>query len=154
MKEHVKALTDAQKAIEYDPNYANAHVLLATLLYYAGQPQAGLERIQKAMQINPHHPYNYTFHLGQAYFILKRYEDAVAAFQQGIASNPAAERLHVWLAAAFAQSGDIEEAEWEADQVLTLNPEFSIQRMEEAFPFRDPADREHFLGALRKAGLS
>jgi len=154
MGEYVEALTEAQKAIEYDPNYANGHVLLATLLYYAGRPQEGLERIKKAMQINPHHPYNYTFHLGQAYFILRRYDEAVAAFQQGIASNPAAERLHVWLAAAYAQSGEIDEAEWEADQVLTLNPGFSLNRLLEAFPFQDPADREHFLGALRKAGLS
>lgn len=154
MGEYEKALTEAQKAIEYDPNYANGHVLLATLLYYAGRPQEGLERIQKAMQINPHHPYNYTFHLGQAYFILRRYDEAIDAFQQGIATNPAAERLHVWLAAAYAQSGEIDEAEWEADQVLTLNPEFSIEHLQDAFPFRDPADHEHFLGALRKAGLS
>jgi Tfp pilus assembly protein PilF len=27
--EYVKALVEAQKAIAYDPNYANAHVLLA-----------------------------------------------------------------------------------------------------------------------------
>jgi TolB-like protein/DNA-binding winged helix-turn-helix (wHTH) protein/Tfp pilus assembly protein PilF len=154
MGEHVEALTEAQKAIEYDPNYANGYVLLATLLYYTGRPQEGLERIQKAMLINPHHPYNYTFHLGQAYFILRRYDEAIAAFQQGLATNPAAERLHVWLAAAYAQYGEIDEAEWEADQVLTLNPEFSIQRLQQAFPFRDPADREHFLGGLRKAGLS
>jgi len=65
------------------------------------------------MLINPHHPYNYTFHLGQAYFILRRYDEAIAAFQQGVATNPAAERLHVWLAAAYAQYGEIDEAEWE-----------------------------------------
>lgn len=151
--EYVQALVEAQKAIEYDPNYANAHVLLATLLYYAGRPQEGLERIQKAMQLNPRHPYNYTFHLGQAYFILRRYGEAIAAFQNGIDSNPAAERLHVWLAAAYAQADDAGEAEWEADQVLTLNPEFTVKRMKETFPFKNPADREHFLDGLRKAGL-
>ncbi len=153
-EEYVKALVEAEKAIEYDPNYANAHVLLATLLYYAGRPQEGLVRIQKAMRLNPHHPYNYTFHLGQAFYILGRYDEAIDAFEKGIASNPASERLHVWLAAAYAQSGNIDDAEWEADQVLTLNPEFSLQRMQHTFPFKDPADREHFLVGLRKAGLT
>ncbi len=154
MEEYIKALVEAEKAIEYDPNYANAYVLLATLLYYAGRPEESLERIKKAMRLNPHHPYNYTFHLGQAYYILERYDKAIEAFNNGIASNPASERLHLWLAAAHAQSGDIDEAEWEADQVLTLNPDFSLRRMQQAFPFKDPADREHFLVGLRKAGLT
>lgn len=152
--EYVKALVEAEKAIQYDPNYANAHVLLATLLYYAGRPQEGLERIQKAIQLNPHHPYNYSFHLGQAYYILRRYDEAIEAFKRGIESNPTSERLHVWLAAAYAQSGAIEEARWEATQVLTLNPGFSRVRIQKTFPFKNPADREHFLDGLRKAGLA
>jgi len=152
--EYVKALVEAEKAIQYDPNYATAHVLLATLLYYAGRPQEGLERIQKSIQLNPHHPYNYSFHLGQAYYILQRYGEAIEAFKSGIESNPTSERLHVWLAAAYAQSGDIEEAKWEATQVLTLNPGFSRVRIQKAFPFKNPADREHFLDGLRKAGLA
>lgn len=152
--EYAEALVEAEKAIQYDPNYANAHVLLATLLYYSGRPQEGLERIQKAIQLNPHHPYNYSFHLGQAYYILRRYDEAIEAFKGGIESNPTSERLHVWLAAAYAQSGDIEEARWEATQVLTLNPGFSRVRIQKAFPFKNPADREHFLDGLRKAGLA
>ena len=151
--EYVKALVEAENAITLDPNYANAHVLLATLLYYAGRPQEGLERIQKAMRINPHHPYNYTFHLGQAYFILKRYREAIKAFKQGIANNPASERLHVWLAAAYARVGDMEEAEWEVDQILMLNPEFSIQRMQQALPFKDPIHLERLVDGLHTAGL-
>jgi TolB-like protein/DNA-binding winged helix-turn-helix (wHTH) protein/Flp pilus assembly protein TadD len=153
-EEYVKALVEAEKAIGYDPNYANAHVLLATLLYYAGRPQEGLDRIKKAIQLNPHHPYNYAFHLGQAYYILGRYAEAIDAFNQGIASNPASERLHVWLAAAYAQAGQSDEAEWEMDQVLTINPEFSLKRMQQAFPFKEAKDREHFIAGLRKAGLT
>jgi len=41
MGEHVKAMVEAEQAIRYDPNYANAHVLLVTLLYYAGRPEEG-----------------------------------------------------------------------------------------------------------------
>ncbi|MCG6867944.1 MAG: winged helix-turn-helix domain-containing tetratricopeptide repeat protein [Gammaproteobacteria bacterium] len=152
--DYVKALVEAEKAIEYDPNYANAHVLLATLLYYAGRPEEGLKRIQEAMQINPHHPYNYSFHLGQAFYILRRYPEAVDAFEQGIASNPASERLHVWQAAALAQTGALDDAAWEADQVLALNPGFSWERMQETFPFKSQEDREHFLDGLKKAGLA
>jgi adenylate cyclase len=151
--EYVKALVEAQKGIEYDPNYANGQVLLATLLYYAGRPEEGLVRIQRAMQINPHHPYNYHFHLGQAYFVLHRYQEAIDAFNQGLSSNPSSERMRVWLAASLALSGDIEAAKWEAAQVMATNPDFSLQRLAQAFPFKNPDDTEHFLSALRLAGL-
>jgi TolB-like protein/DNA-binding winged helix-turn-helix (wHTH) protein/Tfp pilus assembly protein PilF len=152
--EYMKALVEAEKAIEYDPNYANAHLLLATLLYYAGRPEEGLERVEQAMLINPHHPFNYTYHQGQALYILGRYEEAVDALEQAIASNPGAERVHVWLAAAYAQAGATDDAQWEADQILTMNPEFSVERIENVFPFKDPVDRKHFIEGLRKAGLS
>jgi len=151
--EYVKSLVEIEKATQYDPNYANAHVLHATLLYYAGRPREGLERIKKAMQLNPHHPYNYTFHLGQAYYILGRYKDAIKTFKSGIKSNPNSERLHVWLAAACAQQGDKQEAEWAAISVLTINPDFSISRLRDTFPFKDPEDRRHFFEGLHKAGL-
>ncbi len=152
--EYMKALVEAEKAIAIDPNYANAHVLLATLLYYAGRPQEGLERIKKAMQLNPHHPYNYPFHLGQVYFILGRYQEAIEALEQGLESNPSSERMRVWLAAAYAQHGREDDAKWEAEQVLALNPDFSLQRIRQAFPFKDPADIERLLDGLHKAGIS
>jgi len=151
--EYMKALVEAEKAIEYDPNYANAHLLLATLLYYAGRPEEGLERVEQAMLINPHHPFNYTFHQGQALYILGRYDEAVTALEKAIASNPGAERVHVWLAAAYAQAGAIDDARWEADQILIMDPEFSMARIEKIFPFKDPADRDRFTEGLHKAGL-
>lgn len=152
--EYMKALVEAEKAIEFDPNYANAHLLLATLLYYAGRPEEGLKRVEQAMRINPHHPFNYTYHQGQALYILGRYDEAVDALEKAIASNPDAERVHVWLAAAYAQTGAIDDAEWEADQILTINPGFTVERIGKVFPFKDPADRERFIEGLRKAGLS
>ena len=154
MGEHVKAMVEAEQAIRYDPNYANAHVLLVTHLYYAGRPEEGLARIRKAMQINPHHPFSYTFHLGQAYFILERYPEAIDALLKAIDCNPASERIHVWLAAAYVRSGELEEARWEAEQVLNLNRGFSLQRIEESHPFKDREDLERFIGGLRMAGLS
>lgn len=151
--EYAQALVEAEKAIALDPNYANAHVLAATVLYYTGRPQEGLERMKLAIRLNPHYPSNYPFHLGQAYYILKRYPEAIQAFKQGLETNPTSERLHVWLAAAYAQSGNQEEAEWEVEEVLTLNPDFSLERIAWATPFKDSKDLEHFLEGLRKAGF-
>lgn len=153
MNEYDKALREAERAIALDPNYANAHVLAATLLYYTGRPAEGLERMKLAIRLHPLYPSNYPFHVGQAYYILKRYAEAIQAFRGGLQSNPTSERLHVWLAAAYAQSGNRQEAEWEVDQVLTLNPHFSLERIKQATPFKNSEDLERFLEGLRKAGF-
>ncbi|MES9823350.1 MAG: winged helix-turn-helix domain-containing tetratricopeptide repeat protein [Candidatus Thiodiazotropha endolucinida] len=151
--EYIKAAGNAQKAIDIDPNYANAYVLMATLHYYNGRPKEGLVLIRKAMRLNPHYPYNYPFHLGQAYYILQQYEEAINAFQQGLRSNPNSERMHVWLAAAYAQFGLADDADWEVEQVLLMNPHFSIVRIIDAFPFNEPEDLQHFVEGLKKAGF-
>jgi len=54
---------------------------------------------------------------------------------------------------AIGVAGREEDAKWEAEQVLALNPDFSLQRIRQAFPFKDPADIERFLDGLRIAGI-
>lgn len=152
-REYVKALVEAQKAIDIDPSYADGHVLLATLLYYAGRPKEGLEVMQRAIRLHPHHAHNYSYHLGQAYFILGRYDEAINTFKQGIELLPTSERLHLWLAATYAQAGMIDEAQWQANEVIELNPDFSLQRMVQAYPFKYAGDLANVIDALRKAGL-
>lgn len=152
-KEYIKAMVDAEKALKLDPNYANAHMLLATLLYYAGRPEEGLERIKSAMRLHPHHPYNYSFHLGQVYFVLKRYDAAIDALEDAVDRYPSSERLHVWLAAAYAYAGNQESAEWEVAQIMTINPEFSLDRVKKSYPFKDDAERDRFLRGLIMAGV-
>jgi adenylate cyclase len=153
-KEYIKAMVDAEKAIELNPSYANGHLLLSSLLYYGGRPEEGLAMIERSMRLNPHHPYNYSFHLGQAYFVLKRYHEAIAALRDAAASYPSSERLHVWLAASYAYTGNMDEANWEADQIMAINPDFSLERVEAVYPFIDEADRDHVIEGLRMAGLS
>ncbi len=151
--EFIKALVEAERAIELDPNYANGHVLLATLLYYAERPKEGLQRMQKAVRLNPLYPHNYAFHLGQAYFLLKDYERAIKAFRDGLKVNPTSERMRVWLAASYSKNGHTDDARWEVEQALITNPDLSLQKISQAFPFINPADMQPLMEGLRKAGM-
>jgi adenylate cyclase len=152
-KAYLAALADAQSALDLDPNYANAHILLATILYYTGHAEEGLRLVRRASRLNPQHPSNYPFHEGQALFVLKRYPEAIDAFKDGLRQNPTSERLRVWLAAAYARAGLEGEAVWEVTQVLADDPDFSLQRVAGIFPFQDPAELQHFLAALEAAGF-
>ena len=57
------------------------------------------------------------------------------------------------MAATYAQIGRQEDAEWETEQVLMSDPNFSLKRLQQAFPFTDQAELDHIIGALRKAGF-
>ena len=150
-KEYFEAILAAEKAIEIDPNYADGHVAAGSVLYLAGRAEEGLDLVEKAMRLNPHYPHNYQLCQGQALYVMGSYGEAVDAFKQGIERYPQSERLHLWLAAAYAQVGEAERAEWEMQQVFALNPNFSPSFLEQASPFRYPEDLENFLDGVRKA---
>ena len=57
------------------------------------------------------------------------------------------------LAAAYSLAGRVEEARSGADEVLRINPKFSLEYQAKTFPFKNNRDLEQLIGALRKAGL-
>jgi len=152
-KEYIKAMAEAEHAILLDPNYANGRVLLASILYYAGRAEEGLALVKEASRLNPHHPHNYPFHIGQAYYILGRYDEAAKIFNEGLKVNPTSQRMRLWLVAAYAQAGKLNEAEWELEEVKTADEKLSLQRIKNAYPFRYNADLKNFLDGLKKAGM-
>ena len=60
---------------------------------------------------------------------------------------------HLWLASAYAQLGQLDEARKEAAEVLRINPGFTIEGYKRLLPYKDPKDVEHRLDGMRKAGL-
>jgi len=60
---------------------------------------------------------------------------------------------HMMLAAAYSLAGRQEEASVAAEEVLRLNPKFSLVHWGKTLPYKNQADRERLIGALRKAGL-
>ena len=90
---------------------------------------------------------------GQAYYLMGRYDAAIAEFERVVERNPEFPRGHLALAAAYAQVGRIEDAEWEAEESLTLLPDFTLARVRQREPYKDPAHLNRYIEGLRKAGL-
>jgi adenylate cyclase len=152
-KELKLAIASAERAIDLDPNYADALVALASILCYGGKSAEGLALMERAKRLNPHYPSHYPFHEGQCYFVKANYAEAINAFDRAAEQTPDSQRVHVWLAASHILSGNQDEAEWEADNVKVLNPGFSVQEMKYVVPLKDPKHLEAFIKALEKAGL-
>jgi adenylate cyclase len=82
-----------------------------------------------------------------------QYEEALIPLKKVLALNPNSGAAHRILAACYAELGRLEEARAEIAEVLRLNPSYSLEGLRQTMPFKDPADLERHLAALRKAGL-
>jgi TolB-like protein/DNA-binding winged helix-turn-helix (wHTH) protein/Tfp pilus assembly protein PilF len=152
-RRHGRATIAATRAVDVDPNYADAYALLAWTLNYAGRPNKALSALEQAIRLNPRPPTSYLEILGEIQFSQGRFRESSDTFQRVLDNNPGYTRARMWNAAALSSAGLADQAQWEADELLIANPGFSLARLEFAFPFKDPRALEELLEALRKAGL-
>jgi TolB-like protein/DNA-binding winged helix-turn-helix (wHTH) protein/Tfp pilus assembly protein PilF len=152
-RRHAEAIAAAKRAIEVNPNYADAFALLAWTLNYAGLPEKAVLALNMAMRLNPRPPASYLEILGEIYFVQGRYTDSANTFQNVLEINPAYLRARLWNAAALVRAGSGDLAEWEINEALVASPHLALARLEFAFPFKDPRLQETVLSALRHASL-
>jgi adenylate cyclase len=148
-KEHETALSAYRRALLLNPNDADLMSDMADALAHSGRSEEAIVLIGKAMQLNPFYPDQYLWHLGGAYYNLRRYDEAIQSLES-MQNLTEARRL---LAASYAQLGQLAEAQHHAQKVLEAHPAFSVERWGSVQPDRDEADLAHFLEGLRKAGL-
>jgi TolB-like protein/class 3 adenylate cyclase len=153
MKRYDEALAENQRELDLDPNHAEGHAQRGLVLSYVGRPAEGLEAIRTALRLDPRHPFFYVWILGQAHFLLRQTEEAIAQFEKTIESNPDFVIGHMMLASAYAHAGRIDDAQWEAEEVLVLLPDFTLTAEREKAAYKDPAHLEYYLEGLRKAGM-
>jgi len=150
---HLAAIEATERAVAQNRNYADAYALLAWIMNYAGRPDEASSALERAMSLNPRPPASYLEILGEIRFVQGRFRDAASTFERVLAVNPGYTRARMWNAAALASAGLMGEAEWEAAELLAVSPGFALNRLESAFPFKDPRMLDSVLDGLRKAGL-
>jgi len=152
-KGHDLAIEEAKKALALDPNYADGYALLSSAYFFSGHPEKALPLDRKAMRLNPASSFLYFVHLGRSYYFQQHYEQALEAFQSADERNRVYVTNHLWLAATYAQLDQLEEAAWEVDQILTLDPDFSLSHWMDTRPLKKSEHRQHLLAGLHKAGI-
>ena len=138
------------RALTLNPNNDLIVVQQGELLSWLGRPEEGIEWIRRAMRLNPYHPERYWNHLGRAYFIARRYAEAVEAFSRISRQD---HTHHAFLAAALAQIGNQTAAGAHAREVLQREPSFSTEGYLATLHYKHRADRLHHAEGLRTAGL-
>jgi adenylate cyclase len=154
---HLKRLDDAiaaaRRGIALDPNYADGYADYAINLNYSGQPEKGLAAINQAIRLNPEKPFFYVWIEGHSNYLLGRYKDAIKLFEEVMNSNSEFTLAHKMLIVTYSELGQIEDAEWAADELLTLLPNFTLAQELENIPYNDETVLQRYIEGFRKAGI-
>jgi adenylate cyclase len=151
MKDLDRAIAAFERALALDPNYAHAYASLGHVLYYAGEPERSLRFLEQAVRLDPHHPDHFLHFLGLTYFALGRFDEAIAVLERRLIRSPNTDVSRVLLASIYGHLGRHEEARQSWEQVLKVNPAYSLEHRRRILPYRDPADFDRIVDGLRKA---
>ncbi len=152
-RDYDQAVAAGEKAVALDPNGADVTALLAMTLNWSGRAEEAGALVDKAMRLSPLYSAWYLAVQAHARRLTGRYEEAAASYRASIQRNPNHIGPHIGLTACYAQMGRDEEARAQGAQVLRINPTFTLARYAESLTYRDEADSQRSLAALRKAGL-
>ena len=153
LREHQKALASAQAAVRHDPNYSDGYAVLAAILAFIGDGQQAEENIRIAMSLNPRFPSAYTEVLGRAQFVQGHLEKAIESFRNCISLDPMRLTCRVYLAAVYGLLERKNEAEWEAQEILSMNPDFDLSNNIIIAQFERQQHRDKLKSGLRVAGI-
>jgi len=95
----------------------------------------------------------YLLYLAQAYASLGRHDDAIEVFQQVLKRSPKNVFAHIGLTSSFIASGREEKARHQAQELLQLDPAFSVDEFAQIGYIEAGGAAERVFSNLRKAGL-
>src|SRR5262249_42125586 len=126
-RQHHAAIAEFERAFALNPNffdYRFAHALTCV-----GEHARAIKVLEANTHLDPLQPSMFAFTglIGQANYMLKRYGEAVRWLSECASRLPSLQWPHLGLAAAYAQSGQLEDARAEAAEVLRINPGFTIE---------------------------
>jgi len=148
-RQHDASLAAYERAVELNPNDADILAEMSDSLTNSDHAGRAVEVLKRAMRLNPLYPDWYLWNLGEAYFNLGKYEQAVEALQK-MHDQAEAHRL---LASSHAMLGQLAEARYHAAQILAVHPEFSLEHWRTVPPYKNREQLERLIEGLQIAGL-
>jgi tetratricopeptide (TPR) repeat protein len=122
-------------------------------LAFAGRSEEAIPIYKKAIRLEPLAPGKYYYHLGAAYLRNGQCDEAISACEEAVRRASNNLFAHTNLTVTYSVCGREKEARAAAAEVLRINPNFSCNYHVKKFPYKNQADIDLIIGALRKAGL-
>jgi tetratricopeptide (TPR) repeat protein len=150
-----EAIIAARRAIDLNPNYAEAYAVLGHALTFCGDLEAGLAACQQAARYSPRDTRGSWLYdaMGHAYFMLGEYEQAIEISKKGLHLDPSVFGALVTLAGSYAHLGREAEAKRYVDELLRLIPRYSLRALRKNPLFVRPEHIGKLVEGMRLAGL-
>jgi TolB-like protein/class 3 adenylate cyclase len=153
-----EGIAECERALTLDRNLAFAHAAIGGAKNFLGRAEETEAHVLESFRLSPHDTYAYlwAYIMGGAKIQLGNDDEAVAWLRRSIEANRNFRNAHVYLAAALAQLGRLDEARAAVQATLALDPTFTIRRFR-AGAYSDNqtylAQRERVYEGMRKAGV-
>jgi len=152
-RDYQKAVSEGKRSIELMPNSPSSATMFGWTLRSVGRYEEAIREYERAMRLDPMQIRWPLTQLGTTYFMMGRHEEAIATCRKSL--DLSRTQLAAWLILVMAYSSldRMDEARAAASEVLKLSPNFSVDHFAKALPYKNEADREFMVDALRKAGM-
>jgi tetratricopeptide (TPR) repeat protein len=143
------------RALLLNANLAFAWFWGGYVKLWLGEPDAAIERFERAMRLNPLDPRmpRVQAAIADAHFHAGRYDEASSWATIAIQEVPYHNGLRI-LAASNALAGRQEQAKLTMARLRQLDPELRVSNLSNVQgPYRRPEDIARYEGAMRRAGL-
>jgi Flp pilus assembly protein TadD len=150
-----EAIVHARRAVDLNPSFSEAFVVLALALVFSGDIEGAIEACHHAARSSPRDTrgtYLYDA-LGHAHFMAGDYEQAIEVSKTGLSQDPSIYGTLVTLAAANAYLGRDDEAKRYLDELLLLIPRYSLSALRKNPMFVVPEHIDKLVEGMRLAGL-
>jgi adenylate cyclase len=152
-RQHDEAIKEGERAIELNPNGAEAHAQLAFFLIFSEKTELAHKLLKRAFRLNPIPPSHYYDFLAITHRNKGQYEKAIELCKKGLSGNPDQLSLYLTLTISYSLLNRTEEAQKAAEEVLRIDPNFSLEYYAKTMPYKHQETGDKFVEALRKAGL-
>jgi len=151
-----RALAFFDRALRLNPSLAFNWALSAATYCYTGEPDIALQRLRRYRALaSPELYFSYfeTIYT-MAYTFKGDYERAVLAGRRAVEANPDFVNGYKPLIASLGHLGLREEAQLFVRKLLSLEPNFTIEKFGQTYPIQKANDRERYIEGLRLAGIA
>jgi TolB-like protein/Tfp pilus assembly protein PilF len=109
-----------RKAIELNPNYANAHHWFGDYLSAVGQHEQAIAESRRALELDPLSPIINAW-LGWRYYFARQFDRAIDQYRETLEIDPNFVPVHLVLGQAYEQKGMLKEAIAELEKASSLS---------------------------------